>query len=59
MSKDDMKENVKDFNRRFNCRSEVRKGTMEILNKTWKAAKAFLKNKDRPTLAGNVKENSS
>jgi len=32
---------------------------MEILNETWKAAKAFLKNKNRLTLAGKFKEDRS
>ena len=47
MSRDEMERNVEEFNKLFGCRGEVRKGTMEILNETWKAAKAFLKNKDR------------
>jgi len=47
MSRDEMERNVEEFNKLFGCRSEVRKGTMEILNETWKAAKASLKNIDR------------
>ncbi|NOQ22514.1 MAG: DUF1638 domain-containing protein [Candidatus Aegiribacteria sp.] len=57
MPEDEMEQNVKEFNRLFGCRLEKREGTMEILNETWKAAKVFLKNKDRPTSNGKIKEN--
>jgi len=59
MSKDEMERNVEKFNKLFGLRLEARKGTMEILNETWKAAKAFLRNKDRQTLGGKLKENRS
>ncbi len=45
VSKDEMKKNVEEFNKLFGLRSEAREGTMEILNETWKDAKAFLKTK--------------
>ncbi len=59
MPRDEMERNVEEFNKLFGCRLEMCKGTMEILHGTWKAAKAFLENKERLMLAGTVKEDRS
>lgn len=42
MEADEMREDVDEFNALFGFRSDVRKGTMSILEETWDAAKAFL-----------------
>ena len=49
MPEDEMRQNVREFNELSGCRTELREGTMEILNETWKAVKAFIQNKDRLT----------
>jgi len=43
MSKDEMGRNAEEFSKMFGFRTEARKGTLDILNETWKAAKEFLK----------------
>jgi len=42
MEIDEMKRNAKEFNELFGFRSEFRKGTLGILNETWRRAKEFL-----------------
>jgi len=42
MAKEEMRENVEEFNNLFEFRCEEREGTMRILDKTWENAKAFL-----------------
>jgi hypothetical protein len=42
MSRDKMEQNIEEFNEQFGFRIEVREGTMDILNATWKNAKRFL-----------------
>ncbi len=45
MSEDEMRGNVKEFNKLFGFREEAREGTLRILNETWKKAKEFLNSK--------------
>lgn len=45
MSEKEMRLNTEAFNEMFGFRVETRDGTLEILNETWKTAKAFLKTK--------------
>ncbi|MBW2093968.1 MAG: DUF1638 domain-containing protein [Deltaproteobacteria bacterium] len=42
MAKEEMRKNIEDFNQLFGFRTEVRQGTMDILDKTWKSAKKYL-----------------
>ena len=42
MSLEEMKQNSRAFNELFDLRTEVCKGTLDILHKTWDAAKKFL-----------------
>lgn len=42
MKKDEMRRNAGEFNELFGFRSEARKGTLSILNETWKKTKEFL-----------------
>ena len=46
MSEEKMSQNVKEFNKLFGFREEVCKGTLSILNDTWRKAKALLKAND-------------
>lgn len=39
MSDEEMKQNTQEFNRLFDCRSEVREGTLDILKDAWNSAK--------------------
>ncbi len=48
MPQDEMQRKVDEFNRLTGCRSEVREGTLAILDKTWSDAMAFLASR-RPT----------
>jgi hypothetical protein len=41
-SEKEMRENIEEFNRLFGFRTEVKRGTLDILNQTWKAAKKRL-----------------
>ena len=43
MSEDEMSRNVNTFNKLFGLCTEVREGTLEILNKTWKNSKESLR----------------
>jgi len=43
MSEDEMGRNVNAFNKLFGFRTEVREGTLGILNKTWNKAKESLR----------------
>ncbi|MGD9412096.1 MAG: DUF1638 domain-containing protein, partial [Desulfobacterales bacterium] len=45
MSLEEMKQNSQAFNALFGLRTEVCKGTLSILNKTWNAAKKHLQSK--------------
>ena len=46
----EMLQNIEDFNQLFGFRTEVRQGTLNILDKTWKSAKRYLlANKAVPT----------
>jgi hypothetical protein len=42
MPQDQMKQNVEEFNRMFGLRVEARAGTLDILDRTWRAAKESL-----------------
>jgi hypothetical protein len=42
LSEKQMRENIEEFNRLFNFRTEVRQGTLAILNNTWESAKNHL-----------------
>jgi hypothetical protein len=42
LSENEMRENIKEFNQLFGFRTEVRQGTLNILDKTWKSAKKYL-----------------
>ncbi len=42
LSENEMRENIKEFNQLFGFRTEVRQGTMDILDKTWQSAKEYL-----------------
>lgn len=42
LSEDQMRQNIADFNRLFDFRTEVREGTLEILQRTWDHAKREL-----------------
>ncbi len=42
LSEQTMKQNIEDFNQLFGLRTEVRQGTMDILENTWKSAKEYL-----------------
>ncbi|MBL7212706.1 MAG: DUF1638 domain-containing protein, partial [Desulfobacteraceae bacterium] len=42
MAKEEMRENIEEFNQLFGFRTEVRQGTMDILDKTWQSAKRYL-----------------
>jgi len=42
MPEEEMRENIGEFNRLFGFRTEVREGTMSILQNTWEAAKASI-----------------
>ncbi len=46
MSLEDMKQNSKAFNELFGLRSDVCKGTLSILQKTWDTAKQYLNSND-------------
>jgi hypothetical protein len=39
MSEEEMAASVREFNEKYGLRSEVRPGTLEILNRTWRMAK--------------------
>jgi hypothetical protein len=39
MSEEEMAASVTEFNEKYGLRSEVRPGTLEILNRTWRKAK--------------------
>ena len=41
-SEQEMRRNVEDFNRLFGFRTEVKRGTLDLLTQTWKAAKKSL-----------------
>jgi hypothetical protein len=45
MSLEEMKQNSKAFNELFGLRTEVYKGTLSILQKTWDTAKQYLNSK--------------
>lgn len=42
LSENEMRENIEEFNQLFGFRTEVRQGTMDILDNTWKSAKEYL-----------------
>ncbi len=42
LSENEMRENIKEFNQLFGFRTEVRQGTLDILDNTWKSAKEYL-----------------
>jgi hypothetical protein len=41
MAKEEMRKNIEEFNQLFGFRTEVRQGTMDILDKTWQSAKGY------------------
>jgi hypothetical protein len=41
MAKEEMRKNIEEFNQLFGLRTEVRQGTLNILDKTWKSAKGY------------------
>lgn len=43
-----MRRNIEEFNRLFGFRTEVREGTMSILQNTWDAAKAWILGRKAP-----------
>jgi hypothetical protein len=43
LSVEEMRKNIAEFNQLFGLRTELLQGTMDILNKTWESAKAYLK----------------
>jgi len=43
LPEEEMRHNIEDFNSFFNFRTEVRKGTLEILQRTWESAKHEVK----------------
>ncbi|MBL7178114.1 MAG: DUF1638 domain-containing protein, partial [Desulfobacteraceae bacterium] len=42
MGKEEMRNNIEEFNQLFGFRTEIRQGTMDILDKTWQSIKDYL-----------------
>ncbi|MCX5862849.1 MAG: DUF1638 domain-containing protein [Deltaproteobacteria bacterium] len=49
MSEDEMASHVEEFNELYGLRTEVRSGSLELLEKSWEHAKAFVKDGRGPT----------
>ena len=43
LAEEAMRQNIKEFNQLFGFRTDVRSGTLDILQRTWDAAKASLR----------------
>jgi hypothetical protein len=54
MSEDEMRRNAADFNELFDCRSELRRGTLKILEDSWLAAKQCVKASTQPDLTASA-----
>jgi hypothetical protein len=39
---DEMRQNIKEFNQLFGFRTELKEGSLDILNRTWETAKQYL-----------------
>ena len=46
LSEAEMRQNIAEFNNLFGFRTELRQGSLDILNKTWQAAKDYLKGEE-------------
>lgn len=52
LTEEEMKRNIEEFNHLFGFRTDVRPGTMDILHRTWEAAKASLRKRSAPEESG-------